>query len=321
MERVSDRRRVVLVALGIAFAMAWSTAALQLPTTRVRPFVVAIQLERSPGAATLFPVARFTGSEWVNTWPGPVDGRTAAPSLSQIPEAWLGGPVPLEWTLWSPAGDRTRVTVTGTERGRDGCETSVKLVIAGAPPPPRDPWAADSTRVAIAGDARPEWIRPVAATDPAMPTLARVIHEAQRDNERLIGGSAIAEWTNGLAALDRAGVTAQVDVLVQSSAAGSVVYYFEASRRLPRSAGPRFMLYVRGWIRASADGTLTARDIARGAFLGEGGSNLLPIAAFHVGPRVMWLSRLSGYESLSFVLDDITSAAPRRLVNAISDGC
>jgi hypothetical protein len=80
-------------------------------------------------------------------------------------------------------------------------------------------------------------------------------------------------------------------------------------------------LYVRGWIRASSDGTLTARDISRGAFLGEGGSNLLPIAAFHVGSRVMWLSRLSGYESLSFVLDDLTSEAPRRLVNAVSDGC
>ena len=37
--------------------------------------------------------------------------------------------------------------------------------------------------------------------------------------------------------------------------------------------------------------------------------------------RTYWLSRRSGYESLSFVLDEIAPDAVRRLITAHSDGC
>jgi hypothetical protein len=284
--------------------------------------VVAVNLQRSPGATAILPVARFTGTQWVQTWPGPVDGRTPAPALADIPESWLGGPVPMHWTFLSPSGAATAVTVTGTERGRDGCETSVMLVVAGAPPAPRDPWAAGATRLAVAGDLRPEWIRAVPAGDPAMPALARLVHEAHRDNDRFVGGAGISEWTAGLAALDRAGATLQVETLVQSAPGpGPVLYYFDASRGTPRGARPAFMTYVSGWIARNADGTFAARGVSRGAFIGEWRLRLQPIAAFRTGSRVVWLSRQLGYESLTFVLDDVSDAAVPRLITALSDGC
>ena len=108
----------------LPWASASSATAPQTPTSA--PFAVAAVVR-----GTLVPVARFTGLEWVNSWPEPDESKTPAPALDDIPTAWLGRPVSREWTVTTSDGRQTHVHVVGTTRADTGCTTQVQLTIDG----------------------------------------------------------------------------------------------------------------------------------------------------------------------------------------------
>src|SRR5215470_7105254 len=79
-------------------------------------FVVGMA-DRDTRGGYIEPVVRFDGSKWVNTWPEAAEMNVPATPLDQIPVAWLGEPVPREWTLRSSAGESLAARIVSTQRG------------------------------------------------------------------------------------------------------------------------------------------------------------------------------------------------------------
>jgi len=133
----SVTRSVVLI-LG---ALVSAAAAAALGAQAEEPLSVAYMA--SDGE--LVPVARYDGTGWRNTWPEPIERDAPLPvrTVSEIPRAWLGQPVPLTWMAWSEAtGKHQRVTVTGVDR--DGaCVEAITLATSFRPDPPSDGLAFD----------------------------------------------------------------------------------------------------------------------------------------------------------------------------------
>src|SRR5215470_13851865 len=90
-------------------------------------FVVGIA-DRDTKGGYIEPVVRFDGSKWVNTWPEAAEMNVPATPLDQIPVAWLGEPVPREWTLRSSAGESLAARIVSTQRG-GSCSGRIQLIV------------------------------------------------------------------------------------------------------------------------------------------------------------------------------------------------
>ena len=319
--RSSRTGLAVAASLIAGFAPAPSAAIDQASATPA--FIVAIDHPAGSSVeSSLLPIARYTGTEWVNTWPPPDEASTPAPSLAQIPEAWLGGPVPNVWTRWAADGSRLRVTVVAPIRERRRCETAIVLRIAGVADGARDPWAPNAVRVAVNTNQPVEWVRSVAPDHRDAQQVRPVIEREFEQAQARMAAARMPDWTALLDALDTARAAIVVETLVGPSIdAGPVVYYFRAIRRVTPPRQARMALEVHGWLSRGADGAWVAFDTAREIRGGEGEGENRPLAIFRIGKRMYWLTMLLGYEGVGFAIDDVAPGSVRRLVTARDGGC
>jgi hypothetical protein len=278
-----------------------------------KPFTVAV-IERGSGWVGLEPVARFTGTDWVNTWPEPDEHDAPVPDLPHVPTAWLGKPVPRQWVLWSTFGTRLRVGVNAVKRA-DGCSAPAALVLqntkATVPDRLRGFEVATDTNRAVEG------FRPVGSNEPEWTTLQSAITETFRNNE-----PSPSEMPLGSAAIRLIGLPVSIESLVRPvSASGPVVYYFEATKRLPmnRSLG----VSIAGWIARSTSGKWQAHDVAARTLERNSGPvpERTPIALFRVQGRVYWLMRIAAYEGTDTSLFDVSVGGAREVLTATGSGC
>jgi hypothetical protein len=316
--RSSRAGLAVLLSLIAGVAPLWSASVHQA----ARPFVVAIDQPGSPKTEPfLFPIARFTGTEWVNTWPEPDESSQPAPSLGQIPDTWLGGPVPVEWTRWAPEGERLRVKVVAPVRERHGCEIATVLRITGPTDGARDRWARNAVRIAVNTAQPVEWVRWIAPEHREALTVQPVIERTYQAAERP-ADVPVQFWTETLGALNAAGAVMKVETLVRpDSDAGPVVYYFRALRRALTPRKLPTAIEVHGWIARDDSGAWFTFDTARQVRHGDGQGENRPLAVFRLGQRTYWLTMLIGYEGLAYAIDDVMRGSVRRVVTARAGGC
>jgi hypothetical protein len=296
-------------------------------------FVVAVD-----EGGTLLPVARYEAGRWLNTWPEPDEDSKPVPALADVPPAWLGRPVPSEWTLWPTGGGQTRVTITGTARS-GGCVVSPKLTLPERRFPPDG--AFDQVHPGLAttegGAVRAiEMVagRPMKAPLPtAAATLTRVQpvvaslfarHERQALAEAQALGSPDATLTIGQLPTLRP----TVEWLYRVVQPGTTVLYFEASKRTPSALHHR--LTLRGWLRIDGaavtpmgveayvwhdDDPAPAPDSIADV------SDRIPLGVVRAGTQQVWVMETPSGESNAFVLYDIGATAARMLLHVDAGGC
>jgi hypothetical protein len=324
------RARPAIVVLGCLIA--GRPAVAQSPAAPPA-FVVAVD-----EGGTLLPLARYGAGRWLNTWPEPEEDSKPVPALADVPRAWLGRPVPSEWTLWPTGGGPTRVTITGTARS-GGCVVSPKLTL----PEERFP--------------------PAGAFDQVHPGLATTEGGVVRAVEMVAGRSMQAPFPTAAAILDRvrpvvaslfatherqAMATAQtfgspdatltagqlptlqpsVDWLYRVVSPGAAVLYFEASKRSPPARLHR--LTVSGWLRLD-DAEVTPLGIDAFVSLddepppaGDSIANVsqrIPLGVVRAGTQDVWVMEAPSGETTGFILYDVGTTAARVLLRVDAGGC
>ena len=327
--RVPPRRRRdwQYLVVGIAFVswlLAGFTTLRSAPVQQaVAPFVVAI--ERSGGRGTehfLLPIARYTGTNWINTWPVPDDVDRPVPPLAQIPAAWLGGPVPMTWTRSSANGARLPVKVTGAGREPGGCYTPIVLSITGPDDGAGDRGAPNAVRIAVSTNQPVEFVRAIAPDHRDAKEIRPVIAREYQQAEARPASERAEEWRALLSALNAARAPLTIEMLAGPSIdAGPVIYYFRAVRRVTPPRDPQIAIEVHGWVSRDAGGAWVAFDTVRQNRSGDAQGEDRPLAIFRVGQRMYWLTMLIGYEWVDFAIDDVARGSVRRFVTAGGGGC
>lgn len=305
---------VVVTACATVLPAGFATLRSETLQQAAGPFVVAI--EQRAGRPNLQPVARYTGAEWVNTWPRPDDEGKPAPLLGQIPPEWLGGPVPLQWTLWSTDGARIPVRVTAAIREPGPCQHPIVLPISGADGAPIAP---DPVRVAVNTSQPVEYVKAIAPDHHDAKEIRPLIEREYQQAEARRAGEGSRDWTQDRDALNAARAPITIETLVGPSIdAGPVVYYFRALRRLPAED---IAIEFHGWVSRSTDGAWVTFDTVRQNRGNDGAGLNRPIAIFRVGQRMYWLTMLVGYEWSHLAIDEVARGSVRRLVTTYAGGC
>jgi hypothetical protein len=270
----------------------------------------------------LHPVARFTGSRWLNTWPRSDENGKPFPSLELIPDEWLAGAVPREWTLWSPER-RTTAKVIGTRRDA-GCSGPVVLTLEHQIPQPDDRFAA--FRVAVNTRQAVEGFRKVTESDPIWREVEPVIQKTFAANE----ATAVARYPGSnllskedLSAAKMSGIKITVEWLVRPIAeTGPVIYYFEATKRAKLSNELPYGTSVTGWLVKGNTGW--ASFDVEGRVLAEDSALVpmrFPLGLFRLGQQMYWLVGLAGYESWATAIFEVTPTGVRQVTIADGGGC
>jgi hypothetical protein len=286
------------------------------PVVSAAPFVLAIARTTSDGSA-LEPIARFTGTEWTDTWPGAEDMKAPFPPIEDIPEAWLGRPVPRDWTVWSRSGGTVRAQAIGTRRG-GGCQARIQLSLERTTALDA---LGDASRVAADSDLPLHGFEAVDASDPDRARLEPVVrdvflgHEprALADDRRLMRNLP----SGALAALPIV-----IKYLVRPIASKGTLFYFEATKgRAAIRGGAGFA--ISGWLRPDAAGGWSVMDVDAH---GIGGASVpvpgrVPLAWFTLAGREYMLIEVFGYESLDADLVELTANGVARIVSVGRGGC
>jgi len=292
-------------------------------TIEVQPFMVAVAgLVGERGIPVLLPIARFTGSNWINTWVTTDEYGKPFPPLEKIPAAWLGGAVPREWTVWLRRGLTTKARVIGTIR-RDGCSSPVELTVEPLSVTSRYVLEA-GRRVAVTSDQAVEDVRELKPGEPEFARVRPLIEEAFRANEAgTIRSESRRAWVReALAQLDVTKRPFEIEsVWRQASDASPVVYCFEARKEGSYRDGLTLTLKIAGWIRLDASGQSTTVSVSGSVYEEEGMWHRLPIGLLRVGSRTLWVMGLAHYESGEFEIREVTTTAVRRLTTADNGGC
>ncbi len=297
-------------------------------------FVVAV----SEGE-TLLPLARFEGGRWLNTWPEPEEDSRPVPALADVPAAWLGRPVPLDWTLWFTGGGTVPLQIAGTARS-GGCVVSPKLTIRN-PQEPRDgafdvvhPGLATTDGAAV-GTVHLVTRRTAPgprSTDPLLmrrlqPLVQSLFAAHQRgalDRFRDSDGRPAAKVTPR----QLEAISPTIDWVYRARRAGGTVLYFEASKRTTPTATER--MTVRGWLRLDTSGGAVSIGVEAHLGLDEeppsedpltNVSDQIPLGIIRSGEHDVWIMELPAGESTDFALDEIGATSARRVMRINAGGC
>jgi hypothetical protein len=308
---------VTLAALVSSAASAWPRGQTEAP--------LIVSYIHSEGE--LVPVARFDGRIWRNTWPEPIPHDVPLPvrTLAEIPRAWLGQPVPLMWTAWSPAtGKHDRVRVTGVER-EGACVEAITLATS--------PKGAPTDGLAFS---RPTAVDAMMELEEGSPEWDRVRREVASHfraalNKPVVpqpGGEHVDIGAQALA-LARADKFGDETVVVQAAFRDPKfpVFFIEAMRhfsQIPADTQYDAVSY-RGWFRRDADRAGTLRPISASVTTFSTAEGKLPrytpIGILRVGKGPIWVISQWGIESQTIVLFDISTRGVRRLTSAEISGC
>lgn len=285
---------------------------------------------------TLLPIARYDAGRWLNTWPEPEEDSKEVPALADVPAAWLGGPVPAEWTLWFAVGGSTRVRIAGTERS-GGCVVSPKLKVQDPPEPPAGSFdtihaglaTTDGGAVAAvhqivspgAGGARSTDEALVRRLQPVVLSLfdareAKAMEGPRAGNATIVSVQQLKK------------VAATIDWLYRSAGADPSVLYVEASKRPTPAPGER--LTVSAWLRLAANGDVVPLRVLAGLRWEEDPPSedsitnvpdLVPLGIVSISDRDVWFMESHYSESADFVLFEVGRTVVRRVLLINGGGC
>jgi len=277
-----------------------------------RSFVVGIADHHS-GSGYIEPVVRLDGSKWLNTWPEAADMNVPATPLDQIPDAWLGGPVPREWTLRSSAGESVAARIIATRRG-GSCVGRIQLTVDN-----RTASSMKSKRPYIAVDKPVPLgvIRDVTKSDAEWASVVPVILKAFAEHERLAFQDVQLRRRLSPEALANRPVT--IPFLVGPGGPLSVLY-FEATKRLAQREDG---VAVTGWLRRNSNGRWAASDVESRGLGGDGNPvpGLMPLGTMNINGREFWFMFEDGYEGAAFELMEMTSDGLKSVLNVGLGGC
>jgi hypothetical protein len=296
-----------------ATASAVSKAAAARESANSSSFVVGIAVQYS-GSAYIEPVVRFDGSKWLNTWPEAADMNVPVTPLDQIPDAWLGEPVPREWTLRSSAGESVVARIVGTQRG-GACNGRIQLTVD-----TRTASLMKSMRPYIAVDRSVSLgvIRDVTKSDAGWATVVPVILKAFAEHERLVFDEDV-QLRRRLSPEALANRPVTIPFLVGPGGPLSFLY-FEATKRLAQREDG---VAVTGWLRRDSKGRWTATDVKSRGLGGDGNPvpGLVPLATMNINGRQFWFMDERGYEGAAFELMEMTSDGLKSVLNVGRGGC
>ncbi len=270
----------------------------------------------------LLPIARFTGSTWINTWPQPEDDGVPVPDLSDIPTSWLGQAAPREWTLWGRDGATSNLRVAGTAREK-GCSGSILLTSDHSPELQEG--------VAVNTDQPVEPVLALNRDSPDWRSLEPAIATAFRENQQRVVDAALQPHSADaevqrvllprLSGSSLAGVPITIDWMYRQHG----IVYFEAHKAAAASLWQLEGLTVRGWLIEAATGQWRAVRVT-GALVtsesnGLGASWRVPLGSLRLERRMFWVSALYGYESWGYAIDEVTPSDVREVIAVSAGGC
>lgn len=257
----------------------------------------------------LEPVGRFTGTEWVNTWPAPEEASKPVPPLSQIPAAWLDGPVSSQWRLWND-GKNLPVTIVSARRGERNpnasCTSPVVLDLYKPPEAKKNVYKG----FAIDTDQPIETFRRLDASDPDWSDLERAVRSAFGSNESIITGQ--AEW--------RSQPLEIVAAAPNAFPTWPHWFHFTASKSASTARGIAG-LSVSGWLRRDESGTWTPVD-ARAIQVSENSVvRYTPAAIIRTANREFWVIGEAGDDGNATAIYEMTATGVVPRLTVPGGGC
>jgi hypothetical protein len=284
-------------------------------------------------SGTIIPFARYDGTRWSNTWPGPVEPTDSKPpSLTQIPSEWLGGQsLPTGWRLWLPGGTKHAIRVLGPEYVKSGCGENWGLRTDF----PKSLNASDNNcpvpaiGVALSADQELQPMRPSGQSQLSLTALEAAFSGAEEReiaefnssvaNARSLGFENFAP----LDAASRAGFPIKVEHLWQGQLnSGGAVSYFEAVRRYAKPTAspndcPRTTAFG-GWILMNAaqedkvidvSVKLTDCDFKEASFV-------TPLGLLEFPNGIFAITQINGWESQSYAILKIESSGVSTVIES-----
>lgn len=293
------------------------------------PFILAVY-----GGGDLLPIARFTGREWVNTWPPPEEAEVPVPKLPDVPVTWLGMRVPIVWKLWFSTGGAVHVTVVGMDRS-GGCVVSPQLLLDESPRSPNPAYDVVHEGVAAAGaDVEVEPVRLIKSGDLERRELESTLRGIFTAHEREAVSRSSGDHPNvreRLSAAKMAGASIDIDWVFSSSAKASpLVYRFEVAKREPPGQHDVTMgIRVAGWLWREPDGRLTPVGVKGEILWDEGGVKSefsdvpddVPLGVLRDRDTLTWVMEWHAGESGGFELVSVSRHGERRILNVDAGGC
>ena len=276
----------------------------------------------------LLPVARFAGTEWVNTWPQPEDSDASVPPLSKVPEQWLGGRVPRQWTARLTSGALAPVLVTGIDRS-GGCVVSPSLAIAPVTVPSGliDPV---HPGIAVTGGLEAQAARPVTATDADWSTIQSLLAQLYPEHERQALAEYDGDWKDRVRLERIAALKPEVAALFgHDGAVGPRAYLFQMNKEIYREGEERLRVTVVGWLVGDAAGPLRAIDVGgsvdRTSIARAGDSSdvwhRVPLGIVRAGRDAVWVVEEPSGETSTFVLERVDPTGVHRVLVVDGGGC
>lgn len=311
-------RRVVLV-LG---ALVSTVVPAALTAQTEGPLIVAYM----DSTGELVPIARYDGARWRNTWPKPIEREAPLPvrSVAEIPEAWLGQPVPLTWTAWSMAtGKQQRVRVTGVDR-EGACVESITLATSFKSDPRSDGLAFD----------RPTMVSAIVMLEKGSPEWDVLRREIVPHFNAAIASTTLPQPGPDQ---DERGLRALALARVERSTAETVVidsvfrdprlplYFIEAHRQFKEIStdADYDALSYGGWFGRNRAGALIpiSTSLVPASTADDKEPRYTPIGILRLGVASIWAMSEWGKESQTIVLFDVAARRVRKLTSADISGC
>jgi hypothetical protein len=261
-------------------------------------------------------VGRFSKDAWVNTW-GSVQHGSPIPGLTDVPESWLGGPVPRDWTVWSRSGVARSATVTGTGPPF-ACEGPVMLPIDSAGDLQHFHYelavstAMPVTMIGAVPRAEQAWREAEVFVGELVPA-----HERAAIEERLRAPGGGRRVTHD--ALE--GQPLILAYLVRP-VGDTGVYYFETRRR--SKVRDREGASVSGWLRHEAIGGFQAFGVTARVLAGSERSPIPhrePLAILRWTGHEYFVIRTNGYEGWSTGFFRMSPSGPLLVHESHGGGC
>jgi hypothetical protein len=286
------------------------------PVESSTSFALGVVESGSQQSQHIEPIAHFTGTDWIHAWPAAEDESAPFPALTDVPEAWLGGPLPRTWTLWIDGSAPVSARVLKTYR-EAGC--SVPIVLGLDTRAPDGQSNGHGLAVSTAQSVAP--VRPINSSDPDWQELAAAATAA------LIEHRAEAVEKAYMKEAERAAFSAQLPQLpvtldaVYRSAEDRTVYYFQANQwTKPRDMeAPHVQVW--GWMRRDESGHYHPMAVEGRAGAGSEEGMLSPqrqspLGAIRTAGRTFWILWNSGLESYAY---DITEITPTEIITRLRD--
>jgi hypothetical protein len=297
------------------------------------PARFAVAVSEGYDGKVLLPIARYEAGRWLNTWPEPESDDTPVPALPDVPTAWLGRPVPAEWTLWFTGGGSTRLQIVGTERS-GGCVVSPKLTVGDALAPREGSYDEVHPGLATTDGAPVEPVelvlahrrrRTSAGADALRPKVELALAALCAAREQKTLSTALHDGQGPVTFTPRqlSALAPRIDWLYR---AGDVVY-LEASKYAPAPATER--LTISGWLRVPAAGELVPlavdAELERYYEAPVSGvsdvSGRVPLGVLRAGGREVWVMEAHYVEAADWLLYEIGPASAREILRTAGGGC